>query len=646
MAEVTHEQVPTNGIELHVAVAGPPDGPPVVLCHGFPELWYSWRHQLGALADAGYRAYAPDLRGYGASAHPTEVSDYGSDKLTGDLCGLLDHYGHDTAAFVGHDWGAMVVWEMGRLHPARVSSLYNMSVPYSNAPAPPIQIFEALFPDTFFYMLYFQPVGPAEAEFDADPRRFLRTMLYSAGAQGMAHAGPLISDAPREGTRFQDILTPAPDVLPPWITEADVDVYAAAFEKGGFFGPCSYYRNMDANWERSHDIPASVYTMPTGFLTGALDPVALMMPERGRGDGRCAARLPGHHRRGGRRPLGAAGEAGRDQRRAAVVPLLVVSDLVALPAAAPRASAWPTDDWPTGRRAAGRRARPLLDEVFDDGGPLAETFAVLVVHRGRLVAERYAGALEHFDRPPTPVTADTPLLSWSMAKSVLHAVIGLLVGDGKLDLDAPATVPEWADPGDPRHAITLRQLLAMRDGLDFAEDYVDGEVSDTIQMLFGDGQARHGALRGRPPARRPAGHALQLLVGDLEHHFGDRGPRRGAGRALRPLPAQPALRPAGHDERRPGVRRGGHLGRLLLPVLHGPRLRPLRPALPARRHVGRRPPAARGMGRLMPAPGSRRTPRTPAPTAPTGGAWPATRSAPSGPRATRASPSRSVRAST
>jgi pimeloyl-ACP methyl ester carboxylesterase len=141
MAEVTHEQVPTNGIELHVATAGPADGPPVVLCHGFPELWYSWRHQLDALAEAGYRAYAPDLRGYGASAHPTEVTDYGSDNLTGDLCGLLDHYGYDSAAFVGHDWGAMVVWEMGRLHPARVSSLYNMSVPYSNAPAPPIQIF-------------------------------------------------------------------------------------------------------------------------------------------------------------------------------------------------------------------------------------------------------------------------------------------------------------------------------------------------------------------------------------------------------------------------------------------------------------------------------------------------------------------------
>ena len=278
MAEITHEQIPANGIQLHVAVAGPADGPPVVLCHGFPELWYSWRHQLGALADAGYRAMAPDLRGYGASARPGEVTDYGSDELTGDMAGLLDHYGYEQASFVGHDWGAMLVWEMGRLRPERVSSICNMSVPYTNSPAPPTEIFEVIFEGKFFYMLYFQPVGPAEAEFEADPRLFLRTMLYAAGGEGMAANSSPLPDAPREGTRFMDILSPAPDVLPGWITEADVDVYAAAFEESGFFGPISFYRNMDANWERSKDIPASVYTMPTGFITGSLDPVNFMMP--------------------------------------------------------------------------------------------------------------------------------------------------------------------------------------------------------------------------------------------------------------------------------------------------------------------------------------------------------------------------------
>ncbi len=275
---ITHEQVPANGIELHVATAGPPDGRPVVLCHGFPELWYSWRHQLHTLGEAGYRVFAPDLRGYGASSRPTEVADYGSDRLTGDLCGLLDHYGYEQAAFTGHDWGAMLVWEMGRLHPERVSSLYNMSVPYSQAPAPPTEIFEVIFADKFFYMLYFQQVGPAEAEFEADPRHFLRTMLYAAGGEGMAKANALAVDAPREGTRFMDILPTAPETLPSWLTESDVDVYAAAFEKSGFFGPVSFYRNMDANWARSKDISPSIYTMPTGFITGSLDPVNSMMP--------------------------------------------------------------------------------------------------------------------------------------------------------------------------------------------------------------------------------------------------------------------------------------------------------------------------------------------------------------------------------
>ena len=129
------------------------------------------------------------------------MADYGSDQLTGDLCGLLDHYGHETAVFSGHDWGSMVVWELGRLHPERVRAIYNMSVPYSQAPGPPTQIFEHLFEGKFFYMLYFQQVGPAEAEFEADPRRWVRTMLYSASAEGMADPNPALVDAPRAGRR-------------------------------------------------------------------------------------------------------------------------------------------------------------------------------------------------------------------------------------------------------------------------------------------------------------------------------------------------------------------------------------------------------------------------------------------------------------
>jgi pimeloyl-ACP methyl ester carboxylesterase len=278
MSEILHQQIRANGIDLHVASSGPEDGPPLVLCHGFPELWYSWRHQLPVLGEAGYRALAPDLRGYGRSSHPSgDVAAYGSDRLTEDLCGLLDHFGYDQAAFVGHDWGAMLVWEMGKLHPDRVASIYNLSVPFSQSPARPTEIFEAIFADKFFYILYFQEVGPAEAELEADPRTFLRTMLYAAGGEGMA-TGEALVDAPRQGTGFLDILHPAPEQLPAWLTEEDVDVYARAFAETGFFGPLSFYRNIDANWERGKDIPASTLAMPVGFLTGSLDPVALMMP--------------------------------------------------------------------------------------------------------------------------------------------------------------------------------------------------------------------------------------------------------------------------------------------------------------------------------------------------------------------------------
>ncbi|HUD17032.1 MAG TPA: serine hydrolase [Acidimicrobiales bacterium] len=170
----------------------------------------------------------------------------------------------------------------------------------------------------------------------------------------------------------------------------------------------------------------------------------------------------------------------------------------------PRGVPWPTSKWPHAGIPPEVALDPLLDQVCDDTGPLATTYAVVVIHRGRLIAERYHGGLPHFDRPPEPVTVESRLLSWSMAKSMLHAVVGLLVKDGRLDLDAPADVPEWSAPDDPRHTITLRHLLAMRDGLDFAEDYVDDRTSDVIAMLFGDGQADMGHFAAdRPLAAVP-----------------------------------------------------------------------------------------------------------------------------------------------
>ena len=164
---------------------------------------------------------------------------------------------------------------------------------------------------------------------------------------------------------------------------------------------------------------------------------------------------------------------------------------------------WPTEEWPTGD--APTALKPLLDEIFDDVDRFGTTYAVAVVQGGRLLAQRYGGVLEHWDRESEAVDADTPLLSWSMAKSVLHATVGVLVGDGALRLDEPAPVPAWqSDPGDRRAAITLDQLLQMRDGLDFFEDYVDFDTSDAIAMLFGPGQHDvAGYAEARPLLHEP-----------------------------------------------------------------------------------------------------------------------------------------------
>jgi CubicO group peptidase (beta-lactamase class C family) len=179
--------------------------------------------------------------------------------------------------------------------------------------------------------------------------------------------------------------------------------------------------------------------------------------------------------------------------------------LVALPAQ-PDGVPWPTGEWPRAEPvdAVAHALDGLLDDITADTSRYGTTYAVAVVHRGRLIAERYGGQLEHWDRPHEPVGPATRLLSWSMAKSMLHAVVGMLVDEGRLALDAPAPVPEWADPTDPRHAITLEHLLTMRDGLAYREDYDDAGASDVIEMLFGSGQADMAHFAAdRPLAGQP-----------------------------------------------------------------------------------------------------------------------------------------------
>ena len=278
MTKQVHQRtISVNGVDLRVTEAGDPSGPCVILSHGFPESAYSWRHQIPALAEAGYHVIAPDQRGYGFSSAPKDVSAYGIADLTGDLTALLDEANHETATFVGHDWGAMVVWEAARLHPERVNAVVGVSVPFTAWPGPPTELMKAMWGDRFFYILYFQPVGPAERELEADVRKTMHQILW--GASGEMYKGMPSEFPPMEGTGFLDMFKDVPERLPHWLTEADLDHYVEQFTNSGFFGPVSWYRNLDANYQILKDVPADKVSMPTFFIGGEKDGVIAGRPE-------------------------------------------------------------------------------------------------------------------------------------------------------------------------------------------------------------------------------------------------------------------------------------------------------------------------------------------------------------------------------
>jgi len=266
--------VTAPGIELDVIDAGPADGPVIVLCHGWPESSHSWRHQVEPLAADGWRVLVPDQRGYSTSSAPQDVSEYRSELLAADLIALLDDVGASTATFVGHDWGALVVWDLARFHPGRVNAVVNVSVPYTPWPMQPTELFRAAYADRFFYMLYFQPVGPAETELDADIARSLRTIIWG-GAGEMARPPVDPADLPPLATSgLLDTWAGddgAPDELPPWLAQDDFDRYVEQFTASGFFGPISWYRNLDTNWEMTRELPAP--PMPCAFIGGSRDMV-------------------------------------------------------------------------------------------------------------------------------------------------------------------------------------------------------------------------------------------------------------------------------------------------------------------------------------------------------------------------------------
>ncbi|MCH8201172.1 MAG: alpha/beta hydrolase [Chloroflexi bacterium] len=270
MTEITHRTIQTNGINMHIAEAG--EGPLVLLIHGFPELWYSWRHQLPALAEAGYHAVAPDVRGYGDTDKPPKIEDYAMREMVADYLGVLEHFGEDKAVIVGHDWGSMMAWTTAALHPERFRAVVGMSVPYlPRGPVPPVQMMKAMFKDKFFYILYFQEPGVAEAEFEADVRRSLRLFTWGASGEARSVSGfaSAMVNKPADSKLFEGL----PDVegVPPWMTEEDLDYYVEKFTKGGFRGPINRYRCMDIDHEQLPEMQNRKIDLPALFVYGDAD---------------------------------------------------------------------------------------------------------------------------------------------------------------------------------------------------------------------------------------------------------------------------------------------------------------------------------------------------------------------------------------
>lgn len=258
----------TNGIHLRVALEG--EGPLVVLVHGWPELWYSWRHQIKPLAEAGYRVAVPDMRGYGGSTKPPRVESYDMAHMMADVVGLIDRLGEEKAILVGHDWGAPICWNTAALHPDRVAAVAGLSVPYrKRGEVSQIEYWRRLYKDKFFYQLYFQEEGVAEAELEADVRTALRKIYYSASGDA-ASADSWVEREP-DGTMLGPLVDPDP--FPAWMTAQDLDYFAENFEAGGFRGPLNRYRNQDRDFADLPDMGAAPVRQPSAFIAGENDVV-------------------------------------------------------------------------------------------------------------------------------------------------------------------------------------------------------------------------------------------------------------------------------------------------------------------------------------------------------------------------------------
>lgn len=285
---INHRILNINGVDMHIAEAGA--GHPVILLHGFPELWYSWRHQIPALSAAGYHAIAPDARGCGQSGAPQSIDDYSMYNMTMDIVGLLDAIGEEKAVLVGHDWGVLTALVCAQRFPERFSAVVALDISFTNAgiiprpPAPPVETAKKYRPylqqnsgGMFDYssfviqlMLYNQEPGVAEAEYEADVSRVFRRLWSAMSGDAPADLMPrLVTKGPLDGNYLDRI--PEPEQLPAWLTQEELDYYTGEYKRTGFTGAFNRYRNLDRDWIDHEKLAGTVIQHPAMFISGEYD---------------------------------------------------------------------------------------------------------------------------------------------------------------------------------------------------------------------------------------------------------------------------------------------------------------------------------------------------------------------------------------
>ncbi len=280
MENLEFKIVESNGINIRLAMMG--EGPLVIFCHGWPESWYSYRYQLPAVADAGFKAVAYDVRGYGESDKPHEIEAYTMRNMTNDVVGIIDALGYDTAITIGHDWGGPIALNTAALNEDRISATGTLSVPFTGrGPMPTLDLWKEIYKDRFFYQLYFQKEGVAEEEFESDLSRSLFMTYTNSDGRGMkfnfekSQSG-LVPEKTKDST-FLEGMEMFED-FPNWFTKEDLDYFVSQFEISGLRGPFNRYRAQNIDWHEIPELEGKILEQPAFFITGTLDPVNFFVP--------------------------------------------------------------------------------------------------------------------------------------------------------------------------------------------------------------------------------------------------------------------------------------------------------------------------------------------------------------------------------